>query len=112
MEDKDDLKEILGDIDQVNEPIDLEEIILNNIQKEEQSKAQIAYYKAQGIKALIMSGILIMVLATFFSLPSSIGSFEYSIITYTSITITLFVLFIQLEMGKSKIFNNLKNNVS
>lgn len=112
MEDKDHLKEILGKIDQVNEPIDLEGIILNAIQKEENSKAQIARYKAKGFKALIVSGILIVVLGILFSLPKSVRSVEHSIVTYTSIILILFVLFIQLEMGRTKIFNNLKNNLS
>jgi hypothetical protein len=112
MEDKDHLKEIFGKIDQVNEPIDLERVTLNAIQKEENSKAQIARYKAKAIKALITSGILIIVLGILFSLPSSVRSVEYSIVTYTSIILVLFVLFIQLEMGNSKIFNKLKNNIS
>jgi hypothetical protein len=112
MEDKDHLKEILGKIDQVNAPIDLERVILNTIQKEENSKAQIASYKAKGTKALIASGILIIALGILFSLPSSIRSFEHSVITYTSIIIILFVLFIQLEMSKTKFFNNQKNNIS
>jgi hypothetical protein len=112
MEDKDHLKEILGKIDQVNAPIDLERVILNIIQKEEKSKAQIARYKAKGTKALIASGILIIVLGILFSLPSSIRSFEHSVVTYTSITLILFVLFIQLEISRSKFFNNLKNNIS
>jgi len=112
MEDKDHLKEILGKIDEVNDPIDLEGIILNAIRKEENSKAQIARYKAKGIKALVASGILIIVLGILFSLPSSVRSVEYSIVTYTSIILVLLVLLIQLEMGNSRIFNSLKNNIS
>ena len=110
MEDRDYLKEILGKIDQVNEPVDLEKVILNTICKEENLKAQIALYKVKGSKALIASGILILVLLILFSLPSSVRSVEYSIVTYTSIVLILFVLFIQLEIGNSQIFNNLKNN--
>ncbi|MFS4447865.1 hypothetical protein [Maribacter sp. 2307UL18-2] len=112
MEDKDHLKEILGNIDQVNEPIDLEGVILKTIQKHESSKVQIARYKANGFKAIIVSGILIVILGILFSLPSSVRTFEHSIVTYTSIVLTLLVIFIQLEMGKAKIFNNLKNNLS
>ena len=112
MEDKDHLEEILGKIDEVNDPIDLEGIILNAIRKEENSKAQIARYKAKGINALVASGILIIVLGILFSLPRSIRTVEYSIVTYTSIVLILFILFIQLEMGSTKIFNNLKNNIS
>ncbi len=111
MEDKDHLKEILGSIDQINEPIDLEEAILKTIGKQESSKAQIASYKANGFKAIIVSGILIVVLGILFSLPSRVRTVEHSIITYTSIIITLLIIFIQLEMGKSKIFSNLKNNL-
>ena len=112
MENKDHLKEILGNIDQINEPIDLEEAILKTIQKQESSKAQITRYKANGFKALILSAILVLVLGILFSLPSSVRTLEHSIITYTSIVLTLLVIFIQLEMAKTKIFNNLKNNLS
>ncbi|GEM_PF-5422550 len=112
MEDKDHLREIFGKIDQINEPIDLEAVILNAIQKEEFSKAQIARYKAKGLKALIASGILVIVLGILFSLPNSVRSVEHSIVTYTSIIITLIILFILLEMGRTAIFNNLKNNLS
>jgi hypothetical protein len=111
MENKDHLKEILGNIDKINEPIDLEGAILKVIQKQESSKIQIAHYKAKGIKALIVSGILIIVLGILFSLPSSVRTVEHSIVTYTSIILILFVLFVQLEMGRTKIFNNLKNNL-
>jgi len=113
MEDKDYLlKEILGKIDEVNEPIDLEEVILKAIQKQESSKFQIARYKAKGIKALIVSVILIVVLGILFSLPSNVSTVEHSIVTYTSIILMLIVLFIQLEMGGTKIFNHLKNNLT
>ncbi len=112
MEDKDHIKEILGNIDQVNEPIDLEGVILRAIQEQESSKVQIARYKVNGIKALKVSGILIVVLGILFSLPSSVRTVEHSIITYTSIILILLVLFIQLEMGRTRIFNNLKNNLS
>lgn len=112
MEDKDRLKEILGKIDEVNEPIDLEEAILKTIHKQESSKLQIARYKAKGIKAFIVSGILIVVLGFLFSLPSNVRTVEHSIVTYTSIILILLVFFIQLEMGGTKIFNNLKNNLS
>ena len=105
MGNKDHLKEILENIDEVNEPIDLEGIILKAIQKEEHSKVQIAHYKAKGIKALVLSGIL-------FSLPNSVRSFESSMVTYTSMVLTLLILFIQLEMGRTRIFNNQKNNLS
>ena len=112
MEDKDHLKEILGNIDEINEPIDLKGAILTIIQKQESSKVQIAHYKAKGVKALIVSGILIVVLGILFSLPNSVRTVEHSIVTYTSIILILLVFFIQLEIGRTKIFNNLKNNLS
>jgi protein-S-isoprenylcysteine O-methyltransferase Ste14 len=111
MEDKDHLKELLWTIDEVNEPIDLEGVILKAIQQQESSKLQIARYRANGIKALIASGILIIVLGILFSLPSSVRSVEHSIVTYTSIILVLIVLFIQLEMASTKKFNHLKNNL-
>ena len=111
MEDKDHLKEILENIDQINQPINLEKTILKAIQKQENSKVQIARYKAKGIKALIVSGILIVVLGVLFSLPNSVRTVEHSIVTYTSILLILFVFFMQLEMGRTKIFKNLKNNL-
>ena len=107
MEKKDHLKEILGSIDEVNEPIDLEGVILKSIQEQESSKVQIARYKAKGLKALIVSGMLIVVLGILFSLPSSVRTVEHSIVTYTSIILILLVLFIQLEMGKTNFLNNL-----
>ncbi len=112
MEEKDHLKEILANIDQLHEPVELQGIILNVIQKEESSRAKIAQYKARGFKALILSGILIIVLVVLFSMPNSVRSLEYSIITYSSMILVLVVLFIQLETGSTKIFNNLKNNLS
>lgn len=112
MEDRDHLKEILGNIDQVNAPIDLEQIILKAIQEKERSKVQIAHYKANGVKALIVSFMLIVVLGILFSLSDSVRSVKHSIITYTSIIVVLIVLFIQLEIGASKILNNLNNNLS
>ena len=111
MEDKDHLKEILGNVHEFNQPIDLEGVILTAIHKQESSQLEIASYKAKGIKALIVSGILIVVLGILFSLPGSVGSLEYSIVTYTSIISILLVLFVQLEMGVPKISNNLKNNL-
>jgi uncharacterized membrane protein len=112
MDDIDHLKKIFGKIDHVHEPIDMEEVILRAIHKQESSTLQIARYKAKGIKALMVSGILIIVLGFLFSFPSNVSTVENSISTYTSIILILLVLFIQLEMGRTKIFNNLKNNLS
>lgn len=112
MENKDHLKELLGSIDQINESIDLEAVILKTIQKEEVLKTRIARYKANGSKALIVSGFLIVVLGILFSLPNHVRTLEHSIVTYASTALVLLIIFIQLEMGKTKIFNNLKNNLS
>ncbi|WP_281540578.1 hypothetical protein [Maribacter aestuarii] len=112
MEDKDHLKEILGKINEVNEPIDLESVILKIIQKQESLKLQIARYKAKGKKALILSSLLIVVLGMLFSLPRNVETVEHSILTYTSVILILIVLFIQLEMGGTKIFNNSKNDLA
>ncbi len=102
MEDKDHLKEILGNIDHFNEPIDLEGVILREILKQENSKVQIARYKTNGFKALRVSGVLIIVLGILFSLPNNVRTVEHSAITYTSIILILLVLFLQLEMNRTK----------
>lgn len=81
------------------------------IQKKESSKLQIARYKSKGIKALIVSGILIVVLGFLFSLPSNVLTVEHAIEAYTSIILVLIVLFVQLEMGVTKIFNILKKKL-
>lgn len=111
MEDKDILKEILKGIDGVYENVDLESIILNSIQEQEKSKIRIDRYKDKGVKSLIVSVILIVILGILFSLSIKISTVENSIVTYTSIILILIVFFIQIEMGGNKIFNNLKNNL-
>ena len=111
MEDKDILKEILKGIDGVYENVDLESIILNSIQEQEKSKIRIYRYKDKGVKSLIVSVILIVILGILFSLSIKMSTVENSIVTYTSIILILIVFFIQIEMGGNKIFNNLKNNL-
>lgn len=111
MEDKDILKEILKGIDGVYENVDLESIILNSIQEQEKSKIRIDRYKDKGVKSLIVSVILIVILGILFSLSIKMSTVENSIVTYTSIILILIVFFIQIEMGGNKIFNNLKNNL-
>lgn len=111
MENKDHLKEIFCNIDQINEPIDLEAVILKSIKEQERVRSQITRYKINGIRALSVSVVLVIVLAILYSLPNSVQSFEYSSIKYISIILTLLVLFVQLEMGGTKLFNNLKNNL-
>ncbi|MFK7936753.1 MAG: hypothetical protein AB8G22_24785 [Saprospiraceae bacterium] len=112
MEEKDHLKEILGSLDQINAPIDLEAAILKSIQQQEIRQAEIARYQANGFKGLIISAVLITILGILYSLPSSVASIEFASVTYTSIPIVLLLLFIQLEMGGSKIFHYYKNNLS
>lgn len=112
MKDTDHLKKVFGKLDQIHEPIDMEEAILIAIAKERTLKAQIAKYRAYGKKSLLVSGILVAILGILFSRPSSMKSMEHAILTYTSIGLVLIVILIQLEAGGSKIFNQLKNNRS
>ncbi|TLF45281.1 hypothetical protein [Maribacter aurantiacus] len=112
MKDTDHLKEVFGKLDQIHEPIDLEETILTAIEKERTLKAQIAKYRSYGKKSLIVSGILVAILGILFSRPSTRQSMEHTILAYTSIGLVLVVILVQLEAGGSKIFNQLKNNRS
>ena len=112
MEDNDYLKEILGKMDQIHEPVDFEKTILNTLQKEQKLKTKIAAYKSRGKKALLVSGILIIVLGILFSIPSNHKAMKQTVITYASISLVLILLFFQLEVGSSKIFNQSKNNPS
>ena len=90
MEDKDILKEILKG---VYENVDLESIILNSIQEQEKSKIRIDRYKDKGVKSLIVSVILIVILGILFSLSIKMSTVENSIVTYTSIILILIVFF-------------------
>lgn len=112
MKDTDHLKKVFGKLNQIHEPIDMEEAILTALEKERTIKAQIAKYRSYGKKSLLVSGMLIAILGILFSRPSSMQSMEHTIITYTSIGLVLVVTLIQLEAGGSKIFNQLKNNRS
>lgn len=112
MEDSDYLKEILAKVDQIHEHIDLEKAILNTLQKEQELKTKIASYKSRGKKALLVSGILIIALGILFSIPSNHTSIDGLVITYTFTSLVLILLFFQLEVGKTKIFNQSKNNQS
>jgi protein-S-isoprenylcysteine O-methyltransferase Ste14 len=112
MENKDYLKEILGKIDEVNEPVDLEEAILKTIEQQESIKLQITRYQARGTTALLVSAVLIVILGVLFSLPSSMGTTTRSITSFAGLSLALLILFIQLEMGGAKIFNQIKNYLS
>ena len=100
----------MGRIEQINEPIDLEAVILKTIQEQEVLKKQIARYKARGVKALFVSILLTLVLAILYSYPSSSPSAEYASIMYVSITLALFMLLIQVELSGIRSLNQLKNN--
>jgi phosphate/sulfate permease len=110
MENKDYLEEILGKIDEVNEPVDLEEAILKTIEQQESIKLQITRY--QGTTALLVSAVLIVILGVLFSLPSSMGTSNRFIASFVGLSLALLILFIQLEMGGAKIFNQIKNYLS
>ena len=112
MEDNDYLKEILEKVDQIYQPIDFEKDILNTLQKEQKLKTKIAAYKSQGKKALLVSGILIIVLGILFSTPGNHKAMEQTVITYSSISLVLILLFFQLEVSSSRVINQLKNNQS
>ncbi|GAB5555277.1 MAG: hypothetical protein Sapg2KO_48680 [Saprospiraceae bacterium] len=112
MEDKDQLKDILGNVTQIDKSIDLESVVLDIIEQQERSKVQIARYKANGFKALIVTAILLIVLVLLFSRSDVLRSMEYTVLTYTSITLALLTLFAQLEMGERNIFNHPEKNLT
>lgn len=109
MDNNDRLKEVLEKIDNVNAPIDLEDVVMKAIREQESVNNRIASYKAKAYKALTVSVILTMTLGILFSLSSNVHSIEHYVITYSSIILVLIILFIQLEMGRTKIFENHKN---
>ena len=110
MEDKDQLKEILKNINQINESIDLEDSIMHSIRKQEIIKNKIIRYRRNGIRGLVFSFILVITLAFMYSFSSSFQTFEGASIKYTSIVISLIVLFAQFEMGGLQFINQFKNN--
>ncbi len=106
MEQKDPLKEILDGIDQVHESVDLEHVILKTIKKQDMRQLQIERYKSNGIRAMYVSSILTVILAILFSMPDSVLTIERSIVTFSATTLVLLILFVQVELGKSKVFNH------
>jgi hypothetical protein len=106
METEDNLKKILGKLDLVNDPIDIESDVLKAITENEISKNKIADYKSRGVKALKISAFLIILLGMLLSMSSSLRSLEHSIATYSSVILVLIILFIQLEIGGTKVFDN------
>ncbi len=109
MEDKDHLKGILGNINQIDKSIDLEASIIELILKRENLKRQIARCKFKGILGLVISLILAIILTIVYSFPSSFNSLDHPIIKYASLITSLFILYIQLELGGFKYIVNLKN---
>ncbi|WP_400078726.1 hypothetical protein [Winogradskyella sp. R77965] len=110
MEDKDQLKDILSNINHINEPIDLEASIMQSIQKEALVKQKIASYKKQGIRGLVISIILVITLVFIYSFSDGLQTTEGSHLKYTSIVACLILLFAQLEIGGLKFINQIKNN--
>lgn len=106
MEDKDQLKEILSNINHINDPIDLEASIMKSIERSELVKDKIANYKRQGIRGLIISFILVIALVLIYSFQTA----EDANLKYTSIAACLILLFAQLELGGLKFINQIKNN--
>lgn len=110
MDDNDHLKVLLNDIDRIHAPIDLEAAIIKAIRKEERSRHQIEQARARGVKALLGSGMLTVILIILFSWPAHVRSVEHAVLTYSSISVALTLLFVQLEIGRGKLFNDFKNN--
>lgn len=110
MKTKDELKDIFKGINQLNDPIDFEHSILESIRNQELQKEQIKKLKERGIRGLILSLTLIVILGVLYSFQGEFQSQECQNIKYSSIVIALFVLFMQLEMGGFKHIINFKNN--
>jgi len=108
MKDKDQLKDILNNIDSINKPINLEDVIMQSIRKDELIKDKITNYKKQGIRGLIISFILVIALVLIYSLQT-VGDVN---LKYTSIGTCLILIFAQLELGGLKFINQIKNNKS
>lgn len=109
MEERDDLKEILNNINQINESIDLEDSIMLSIRKQEIIKNKILTYRRNGIRGLLFSFILVVSIVLIYSFSIGFQTFEGAIIKYSSLVICLIVLFAQLEMGGIQFINQFKN---
>ena len=112
MENKDQLKEILSNINHINEPIDLEVSIMQSIYKEELTKQKIANYRKQGIRGLVVSFLLVVALVCIYSFSKNFQTLENANFKYTSIMACLILLFAQLELGGLQFINQIKNNKS
>ncbi len=107
MDTRDELKEILKNIESIHQPIDLEEDILRVIETREELRLKVKTYKINGLRGLLLSVILIIQVSVLFSFPGDVDSASYSTVKYMAIAISLFVFFIQLEMGGFKFINQL-----
>ncbi len=112
MEDKDQLKEILSNINHISEPIDLEASIMQSIRKEELTKHKITNYRRQGIRGLVVSFLLVIALVCIYSFSKNFQTLESASLKYTSIGACLILLFAQLELGGLQFINQIKNNKS
>ncbi len=112
MEDQDQLKEILSNINQINKPIDLEASIMQSIREQALIKQKITRYQRQGIRGVVLSMVLVIALVCIYSFSSRVQTFESTTIKYTSIITCLIVLFAQLEMGGLQSIHQIKNNKS
>ncbi len=110
MEDKDQLKEILSNINHINKPINLEASIMQAIHNEELTKSKIKSYRRKGVRSFIFSFVLVIVLLFIYSFSSSFHTNESALLKYTSIVACLILLYAQLELGGLKFMNQIKNN--
>ena len=81
MEDKDQLKEILANINHINKPIDLEASIMQSIRKEELTTLKIANYRKKGIYGLFISFVLVIVLICMYSFSKSFETLDNLVLT-------------------------------
>jgi len=110
MEDKDHLEEILGRVDQINDPIDLEMGLMQMIQERKSREDQISRFKLNGFKALCVSVVFLVILGVLFSLPNNVQSQKYAVINYAWVCLLLLVLFVQMEMGGKRFLLNLRSH--
>ncbi len=99
MVNEDQLKDILGRIEGFDKSIDLENTIMESIKVQEELRERIERYKTKGLRGVIVSIVLLIVLGVVYSLPSSAPSFDSRSFEFVSIIIGLLVLMAQLELS-------------
>lgn len=109
MDDKDQLKNILSNVNHINAPIDLEATIMEAIRKEALTKTKIANYRRKGMRGLVISFALVIAFVIISSFSEVFQTTEGSYFKYTSIIACLILLFAQLELGGLKFINQIKN---